>query len=632
MIVAMKKLDILLCKNTRENFFKDLQRFGFVDFDRKSDFNNNTLRESENKLEKLNRIKTVIKKLSGDNLSCLSVEQHPGIDQIISDFEEKEQKLSKVAIQIDVLRSEINRVQPWGNYDPELVLKFEKKGLHTLFLEMEEKRFKSWNNKEYLIKEVKSEKGKIYFLLFYKNEKPSIPAKEHRRADISANELKRQSDQLEIQFKECQRVLVECKCYEKLINYSIIELKNIIALFKVSLSSKKLVNEKVEYFNGWFPASEEKNVVSLLQKHDVWFHIANPKPGDAPPVLLKNPYPVKLFESVTRIFSLPGYYELDPTPFFAPFFALFFGLCLADFGYGVIMIIVSTVMIFVASPALKPIFHLGTVLGLTTVLGGILLNTVFGYPIYIFEGTNSGILQSTHHLAFLGPYMKSGKLVFPALPFSLFVGTMQVYFGIILQAWNNAKNQGLLYIFKPLSFLILIPAGFLWAVHRKMINPDDLTLGSFEAGKFIQEINIQIIYGMFIVSGLLLMFFNNPQMKIYKQIPMALWELYGFITGLMGDILSYLRLFALGLAGGLLGNSFNTIALMFVTNKDHTIHYTVGGTIAMVLVMLFGHTLNFGLSILGGFVHSLRLTFVEFYRNLQFQGGGKPYTPLKYED
>jgi V/A-type H+-transporting ATPase subunit I len=123
-------------------------------------------------------------------------------------------------------------------------------------------------------------------------------------------------------------------------------------------------------------------------------------------------------------------------------------------------------------------------------------------------------------------------------------------------------------------------------------------------------------------------FFNNPQARMRWRPLRFLWEAYGFITGAVSDGLSYLRLFALGLAGSLLGHAFNDIAVMIfeiegVAGWARPL-LVAGG----VVVIVGGHALNFALSALGAYVHSVRLMFVEFYRNLDFAGGGKPYKAL----
>ena len=109
---------------------------------------------------------------------------------------------------------------------------------------------------------------------------------------------------------------------------------------------------------------------------------------------------------------------------------------------------------------------------------------------------------------------------------------------------------------------------------------------------------------------------------------MGLWELYQFVSGVVGNLLSYLRLFALGLSGGLLGAAFNYIAFMFIT-KDGVVHYASPLLAATIIVLVLGHTLNIALCCIGSFVHPLRLTFVEFYSNISFKGGGKQYSPFR---
>jgi V/A-type H+-transporting ATPase subunit I len=129
-------------------------------------------------------------------------------------------------------------------------------------------------------------------------------------------------------------------------------------------------------------------------------------------------------------------------------------------------------------------------------------------------------------------------------------------------------------------------------------------------------------------SGLVLTFlFNNPDKKMIGRLGLGLWEMYNFISALMSDILSYLRLFALGLASGLLGNAFNDIAFMLIT-REGQIHYASPLIVFTILILVFGHTVNFGLSALGSFVHPLRLTFVEFYKNIGFKGGSSAYKPF----
>jgi V/A-type H+-transporting ATPase subunit I len=238
-------------------------------------------------------------------------------------------------------------------------------------------------------------------------------------------------------------------------------------------------------------------------------------------------------------------------------------------------------------------------------------------------------------LSFLGSYINLDNLtVFPAMGFAIFLGVVQVLLGIFLQCINRIRQHGFTWGIHPASFFIII-CGILFTISSgnkssgfKGITGIDIStyrLAGLDIGSWL-AVPPQG-FGLFlIVTGLILMFlFNNPDKNIFLRPLMGLWELYGFVTGIVGDILSYLRLFALGLASGLLGNAFNGIAFGFIEKGIFP------GIIGTIVLLIFAHALNFGLAILGSFVHPLRLTFVEFYKNLDFEGGGRGYAPFARE-
>jgi V/A-type H+-transporting ATPase subunit I len=119
----------------------------------------------------------------------------------------------------------------------------------------------------------------------------------------------------------------------------------------------------------------------------------------------------------------------------------------------------------------------------------------------------------------------------------------------------------------------------------------------------------------------------NSEKKFYIRPLLGMWDLYQFATGLLGDMLSYIRLFALGLCSGLLGSTFNSLALGFI-RQDDGVRNLFPWILATVLLLAGGHCLNFALSLVGAFVHPIRLTFVEFFKNLNFTWGGKPFLPF----
>jgi V/A-type H+-transporting ATPase subunit I len=141
----------------------------------------------------------------------------------------------------------------------------------------------------------------------------------------------------------------------------------------------------------------------------------------------------------------------------------------------------------------------------------------------------------------------------------------------------------------------------------------------------LSTIGLYCIYAILGICALFILFYSNPDRKILLvNIGGGLWGTYNMVSGLLGDVLSYIRLFALGLAGGILGNVFNALALQAGGALPGWI-----GWLPTLLIMVFGHALNFALCLISSVVHPMRLTFVEFYKNAGFEGGGKEYKPFK---
>ena len=140
-----------------------------------------------------------------------------------------------------------------------------------------------------------------------------------------------------------------------------------------------------------------------------------------------------------------------------------------------------------------------------------------------------------------------------------------------------------------------------------------------------------VLYGVAGLAVLVAFFYNSPGKNPFVNLGSGLWTTYETASGLLGDSLSYIRLFAIGLTGGILGSVFNQLALSCVpaSGSGASVVSYVVGWIAALLILLFGHGINFGIAMIGAFVHPLRLTFVEYYKNSEFEGGGKPYTPFK---
>jgi V/A-type H+-transporting ATPase subunit I len=305
-----------------------------------------------------------------------------------------------------------------------------------------------------------------------------------------------------------------------------------------------------------------------------------------------------LFEPVGKLFSLPAYVELDLTPFFAPFFMMFFGFCLGDAGYGLLFVIGAGLYKYKAKPEFKPLLSLIQWLGLAPVLFGILTGTFFGVqlnkvPIPFLTGVRDMFLDNDQ--------MFNLALIF---------GGIQILFGMVLKGVSQIKRLGIAYSFSTWGwFLLIVSSGIFYLLDKA--NP--------EVGYFGGPLHL-VFLGL---SGLGIFVFNDPKRNVFVNLGVGLWDTYNTVTGVIGDLLSYIRLFALGLSSAILGLVFNQLAF------DMSPDIPVVRPIVILLILLVGHGINIFMSGLGSFVHPLRLTFVEFYKNAGFIGGGKEYKPFQ---
>lgn len=390
------------------------------------------------------------------------------------------------------------------------------------------------------------------------------------------------------------------------IKAQLVEARQQIDWKRVTLSTDKLVEGALCLFEGFCPIDKEAELNAMLAESQVYYEETTPTKEDNTPIELKNNFYTRLFEPITRLYSLPNYAELDPTPFFAPFFMLFFGLCLGDGGYGLVILLAGLAVIFKA-PKLKEWGWLGVFMGFTTMVVGILTGMFFGInlevvavlaPIkqYFITETNA-----TVHVM--------GGSYHPMMVFAILIGVFQILFAMGFKVVKIALRDGFKYAAYDCAWLVALVTLIVWAIFAGSLS----TIGLYS------------IYAILGLCALFIMFYSNPDRKVLLlNIGGGLWGSYNMISGLLGDILSYIRLFALGLAGGILGNVFNALALQAGGACPSWI-----GWLPTLLILVFGHSLNFALCLISSVVHPMRLTFVEFYKNAGFEGGGKEYKPFK---
>jgi V/A-type H+-transporting ATPase subunit I len=194
---------------------------------------------------------------------------------------------------------------------------------------------------------------------------------------------------------------------------------------------------------------------------------------------------------------------------------------------------------------------------------------------------------------------------------ALILGGVQIIFGMFVKAYGIIRRYGWAYSIETWGWLILILGCIaMYLVSENELLPPDTAR--------------YVTYGILGVAGLFIYILNTPGRNPLINIGAGLWNTFNMATGLLGDLLSYIRLFALGLCGGVMGYVFNELAMQLSGDIPVVSH------LFMVIILLLGHSINIFMSCLGAFVHPMRLTFVEFYKNAGFEGGGKLYKPFRY--
>ncbi len=507
---------------------------------------------------------------------------------------------SRLAQQATAYAKEIEVLECWGNFEPDDIRKLAAAGYRIGFYSCAEGNYQPEWEELYQAIVIQRASSKVYFVTVTKAGEEAEPdAEQMKLPAYSLARLKQLCSETAQLQADADKQLLEVAVQDTASVQALREEANSkIAFAKVVLSTEQVAGEKLMLLEGWAPASAEQAIREYLDKTGVYYDIANPTPEDNVPILLNNKGLFAWFEPICKLYMLPKYNELDLTPFFAPFFMLFFGLCLGDSGYGLFLFLGATgyrLMGKNLSDTMKPILSLVQVLAASTFFAGLLTGTFFGASIYDLPWPFVQRLK--------GAVFMDNSAMFQL---SLILGAIQIVFGMMLKAVNQAIQFGMKYALATIGWIILLLATALAA-----LLPAVLSLGS------------TVYYIILSISGILIFVFNSPGKNIFVNLGLGLWDAYNMVTGLLGDVLSYVRLFALGLSGGILAGVFNSLA---VGMKPDNI---IAGPIVMVLIFVIGHAINLFMNVLGAMVHPMRLTFVEFFKNSGYEGGGKAYTPFK---
>ena len=611
MITKMKKLSFLIHSKEYEGFLEHLRSLGVVHVIQKQQgtVQNEALQEDIVLLSRFKNALRVFEPLAanGDGSlwqvpdsetnSDLSIcQKEPSPMAVLERFDILEADKVVQEQTLQALSRDRAQLLPWGDFEPAKVERLAAAGYKIRFYTCPLRAFKDEWVAPYGVVEIERDKQKVNFVtVTHSDVVPDIDAElvqlPHMSLSAVEDDMAKTKAAIDaIPAKLAQLAQVGIPVLEKAVK----ELESNIDFGRVRLTGEKLAADSLLLLEGWIPAADVDEVSKALDLKGVFFDVDDPQPDDDIPIQLSNNKFAKLFEPLTKLYMLPTYQELDLTLFFAPFFMLFFGLCLGDTGYGLLMIVALPIFTKLFQ-LINPNFSkwLVVLFGASTMLCGLLSGTFFGFNMYDldipFVQKMKGILYTDNSTMFT---------------VSLCIGVVQILFGMAIKAVNLSIQCGVKYALGTIGWLVLL-----------------ITVGvSVLAGL---EFSNPVVMGILIAAAVLIFLFNSPGKNPLLNIGLGLWDTYNMATGLLGDVLSYVRLFALGLSGGILANVFNSMAVGMAPDNP------VAGFIVMVLIFVIGHALNIFMNILGAIVHPMRLTFVEFFKNSGYTGGGTEYKPFK---
>ena len=592
MISQMKKYTFLVFHRDYEPFLTQLRDLGVVHITQKAA----GLIENDESLQAALQHEDDLRKLLKQGATDELLQERASIVERISAAQEAAQQTAV-----------------WGEFEPARIQALKDAGYSLRFFACSTKAFQAeWGLA------VSEKEGKTYFVQVSLPSEEAVDLSETAAIEMPAPEKSEALWLQEVENLKAQLAEVDARIeawkkenIDKL-QAELREARQNIDWKRVTLSTDKLAEGSLCLFEGFCPIDKEPELNAMLAEAQVYYEETDPEKEDATPIKLRNNWFTKLFEPLTGMYGWPNYNEFDPTPILAPFYLLFFALCVGDAGYGLALVIIGWL---IAKDKLKiEMFEgLGPIimtLGVGCTVVGYLSGTFFGIDIYQAEWFPAWA-KAPMFKAWFGDGAGTWMGYDIMMVLALIIGVFHICLAMTVKAICYTKQNGFHATASTWGWLLLIVGG--------------IATGILAATSILGPQTTQIMLIVIAaISALGIFIFNTPGRNPLINIGSGLWDTYQKATGILGDVLSYLRLYALGMAGAMLGAAFNDLGLTVLGENPN-----VGTVLGFVLIITFGHVLNLLMACLGAFVHPLRLTFVEYFKNVGYEGTGKKYTPFK---
>ena len=600
MITQMTKYSIILMSGEVDSFLSDLQNLGLVDVTRSQKPFDKESGEQFVRIEHYNKICKALKGYADPDIPAAALASP---DDVIANTETKLSELTELEASLKNCTTLAKRAAAWGEFDSSDLDRLDKLGLIPRFYHIKSKKFDENLLAEYPCEVIARDDDSVYLIaLQTKGEPFDFPFAECDFPEKSAADYQAEAADLDKQIEGTRRELSALAGCIPMLQDEQQKLTEQLDLYFASNSTRKEAEEVLSIIEGFAPTEADDKVKAFLDEAPVVYLSGKAKVEDNPPIKLRNNKFTKMFEVLTGMYGMPDYNEFDPTPILGPFFMLFFAMCMGDAGYGILLIIIG-LLLGRSKMSLSKLGPLVTTLGIATLVIGFFLGTFFGISLYDAAWFPEPLKKFIFHGKIMGYDTQ--------MVLALGIGVFHIILAMIIKGIVYTQAYGFKHAVSTWGWVLLIIGGIVIAALSLLkVMPSEVTKWA--------------VIAIGVVSALGIFVFNTPGRNPLLNVGAGLWDTYNKVTGILGDVLSYIRLYALGLAGGMLGGAFNDLGMMAFNGMSIPgVNYLV-----LILILAIGHALNLAMSCLGAFVHPLRLTFVEYFKNSGYEGKGKLYKPL----
>lgn len=622
MISKMIRYDIVLFADEQQHFVETLRELGLVDITttgwEPTEGDRSILMEIEARTKALESL-SAFRGSKSFNANAMPYASGEEAYESYSAARDDRQQLQQEIARLNKL---VDDIAPWGRFSYEDIERLQSRGVAMrLFVSQPAafNRFVSEAPEGVTVVEISRTQSGVYFAVVTADDTAyAVDGQEVRLPEMDSETLRRKVAELASRDEALNEVFSRAALSKELIAAERGKLKEQLQDLKVGAMAQREADGRLVLLEGWAEAETADRVDALLKEYPyLIYERRDATIDDDAPVKLKNNKFARLFELIGAMYALPKYGTLDLTGIFGLFYMLFFAICLNDAGYGAVLLAVGLTLLKKGGPKLRQAAWLSIVCASATVVFGIYSGSLFGMSIPVLLGmevptTPEGGLTVWPFLDFTGSFFS----------IALALGVFQILVGMAINIYMQTKLFGITSCLGLLGWFIILLSGAV-AVGLPMFG---LGIPGFDASS-------PIFYGLAGVGAFLMLVLNNVKRNPLINIGAGLWNAYNNITGLLSDVLSYIRLFAIGLSGGVLAQVFNSLA-MGLSGTDSIApgspwYAYILPVIVASIILIIGHGINLFMSAISSFVHPMRLTFVEFYKNAGFEMTQRSFDPIR---